>query len=315
MAAPHVVAVLGPTATGKSALALALAERLERSGLAIELVSVDSMQVYRGMDIGTAKPSASELAAVPHHLIDVLDPDEEGSVSWFQAEADVAMAALRARGATPMLVGGTGLYHRSVIDGLAIPGRFPEVTSGLELEPDTTALHRRLAELDPAAAARMEPTNRRRVVRALEVTIGTGRRFSSFGPGLESYPANDVVQVGLRVDRNDLGSRLEHRFDEQMRRGFLDEVSRLDARTAGWSRTAAQALGYRELRAHLAGEMDLDTAIATAIVRTRQFAVRQDRWFRRDPRVTWFDASEPNLVAAVLDHAESCRTSPIASLR
>ena len=166
-------------------------------------------------------------------------------------------------------------------------------------------LHRRLAELDPTAAARMEPANRRRIVRALEVTIGAGRPFSSYGPGLESYAPNDVVQVGLRVDRVGLEELLRRRLDLQMQQGFLGEVERLEARPAGWSRTAAQALGYRELRDHLAGRVELADALSTVVSRTRQFAVRQDRWFRRDPRVTWFDADATDLVDRVWAHAQS----------
>jgi tRNA dimethylallyltransferase len=184
-------------------------------------------------------------------------------------------------------VGGTGLYHRAVIDDLAIPGQFPDVRAELDAEPDTVALHRRLQELDPAAAARMEPTNRRRVVRALEVTVGSGRPFSSFGPGLETYPPTPFRQVGLWVPPDVVAARIEERYRAQLEVGFLDEVHDLAAAPGGLSRTARQALGYRELLAHLAGECDLDTALAEAISRTRRFARRQRVWFRRDPRVEW----------------------------
>jgi tRNA dimethylallyltransferase len=289
------LAIVGPTASGKSALALALAERTER----VELLSIDSMQVYRGMDIGTAKPSVEEQARVPHHLLDLLDPDEEASVSWFQAEASRVRDDLQERGATPLYVGGTGLYHRAVVDDLDIPGQWPDVAAELEAEPDTSGLHSRLTELDPVAAARMDPENRRRVVRALEVTIGGGRRFSDYGPGLDRYPPSDVVQIGLRVERAGTAARVAERFDHQLRAGLVDEVARLDERPQGWSRTAAQALGYRELLEHVRHGRPLDECRDLAISRIRRFATRQERWFRRDPRVTWVDADRGDLVDVV----------------
>jgi tRNA dimethylallyltransferase len=296
MAMMRPLAIVGPTASGKSALAMALAERTER----VELLSIDSMQVYRGMDIGTAKPSTEEQRRVPHHLLDLLDPDEEASVSWFQVEATRVRDDLQERGATPIYVGGTGLYHRAVVDDLDIPGQWPDVAAELQAEPDTAGLHSRLVELDPVAAARMEPENRRRVVRALEVTIGGGRRFSEYGPGLDRYPPSDVVQIGLRVERAVTATRVEERFDHQLRAGFVDEVSRLDQREEGWSRTASQALGYRELLEHVRDGRSLDECRDLAISRIRRFATRQERWFRRDPRVTWVDADRPDLVDVVL---------------
>ena len=181
------VALVGTTAVGKSALALAVARREPD----VEIVSVDSMQVYRGMDIGTAKPTVAERAEVPHHLIDVADPWDDFTLAWFARTARDAVADIEARGRRALLVGGTGLYLRAVIDDLDIPGRYPEAREALEQDPDTLGLHRRLADLDPVAAGRMEPTNRRRVVRALEVTVGSGRPFSSFGPRQISHrPAN-----------------------------------------------------------------------------------------------------------------------------
>ena len=253
-----------------------------------EIVTLDSMQVYRGMDIGTATPTAAEQAEVRHHLIDLVDPSEEFAVAEFQARATAAIDDIRGRGAVPVLVGGTGLYLRAVIDGLQIPGRYPDVRAGLEAEPDTEALHRRLAALDPVAAGRMEPNNRRRVVRALEVTVGSGRLFSSYGPGLGHYPPTPFVQVGLRWDRDRLDERIAARYERQMADGFLDEVRSLAEQPI--SRTASQALGYKELLRHVQGEMPLDEALDLAIVRTRRFARRQERWFRRDPRVQWLDA-------------------------
>ncbi len=276
--------VVGPTASGKSDLAIALARLVGGA----EIVALDSMQVYRGMYIGTATPTAAEQAEVPHHLIDLKDPSEEFAVAEFQARAVAAIDDIRSRDAVPVLVGGTGLYVRAVIDDLRIPGRYPEVRSELEAEPDTGALHRRLVDLDPIAAGRMEPTNRRRVVRALEVTIGSGRPFSSYGPGLAHYPATPFVQVGLHWDRDRLDERIAVRYRRQMAGGFLDEVRALAAGPI--SRTASQALGYKELLAHLRGELTLDEALDLAVARTRRFARRQERWFRRDPRIHWLDA-------------------------
>ena len=253
-----------------------------------EIVSLDSMQVYRGMDIGTATPTAAEQAEVPHHLIDLVDPSEEYAVAELQERAAAVIDEIRGRGGVPVLVGGTGLYARAVIDRLQIPGRYPEVRAELEAEPDTAALHRRLVELDPVAAGRMEPSNRRRIVRALEVTAGSGRLFSSYGPGLDHYPSTPFVQLGLRWDRESLDERIAARYERQLADGFLDEVRSLAERPI--SRTASQALGYKELLRHVRGEMTLDEALDLAVVRTRRFARRQERWFRRDPRVHWLDA-------------------------
>jgi len=290
---PTAILLVGPTASGKSAVAMALAARFP-----VEIVSVDSAQVYRGMDIGTAKPTVAEQADVPHHLIDLVDPAEEYDVARFQEDVADALEGIEQRGHRAVLVGGTGLYLRAATDGLTLPGRFPEVRAELDAEPDTVALHRRLLELDPVGAARMEPTNRRRVVRALEVTLGSGQPFSSFGPGLETYPRLDFPIVGLEVDRADLDARIERRFARQLEDGFLDEVRGLWARPTGLSRSAGQALGYRELLAHLDGELDLEDAVDLAISRTRRFARRQQRWFRRDPRLISVPAGH-NAVAAI----------------
>ena len=291
--------LVGPTASGKSALAMAAARHLGD----LEIVSVDSMQVYRGMDIGTAKPSAAEQAEIPHHLLDLVDPDADFSVTDYQAAARDAIAGIDARGHRALLVGGTGLYLRAVIDDLRFPGRFPAVAEELAGEPDTEALHRRLVALDPVAAARMEPTNRRRILRALEVTLGSGRPFSEGGPGLESYPPVPHVLVGLRLPRPALDDRIAARYRAQIDAGFLDEVRALADRPDGMSRTARQALGYRELLAHLDGEMPLVEAVELAILRTRRFARRQERWFRRDPRLAWVEppADEPANPMALLD--------------
>jgi tRNA dimethylallyltransferase len=286
---PSHLALVGPTASGKSAVALAVA----RDRPEVELVSVDSMQVYRGMDIGTAKPTPAEQAEVPHHLLDLADPDEEFTVVRWQREARAALAAIEGRGHRALLVGGTGLYLAALVDDLEIPGRWPELRSELEAEAATAgsaALHERLASLDPLAASRMEPSNTRRVVRALEVTIGSGRAFSSFGPGLGARPSTAFGIVGIDVPRPVLAERIEARYHAQLDAGFLAEVEALARRPAGLSRTAAQALGYRELLEHLTGARSLEDAVDLAVRRTRRFARRQRAWFARDPRIEWADA-------------------------
>jgi tRNA dimethylallyltransferase len=258
------------------------------------------MQVYRGMDIGTAKPTAAERAEVPHHLLDLVDPDEEFTVSEFQQAARGVLADIAGRGRRAVLVGGTGLYFRAVVDDLRLPGRFPAVRAELETEPDTEALHRRLVQLDPIAASRMEPSNRRRVVRALEVTLGSHRAFSSYGPGLEVYASLAHPVVGLRLDRHEVDRRVGARVHAQLAAGWVDEVRLLAERPGGLSVTAAQALGYGELLAYLRGETGLDEATEEIVARTRRFQRRQERWFRRDPRVTWVEAGH-NALAVTLD--------------
>lgn len=294
--APALVLV-GPTASGKSALALAVA----RLAGDVELVTADSMQVYRGMDIGTAKPTPAEQAEIRHHVLDVVEPHEPFSVSDHQRIARAALADIARRGRRALVVGGTGLYVQALLDGLTIPPHYPDVRAELERRADegvdaVVELHRRLAAVDPVAAGRMEPTNRRRVVRALEVTVGSGRPFSSFGAGVAHYPPSAHHIVGLDLDRPTLDARIEARYHRQLAEGFLEEVAGLLAAPAGLSVTAAQALGYKELAAHLRGECDRDEALALAIARTRRFARRQQRWFRRDPRLRWIDG------AAALDN-------------
>jgi len=264
----------------------------------IEIVSADSMQVYRGMDIGTAKPTLAEQKAVRHHLIDVVDPHEDFGVSRFQAEARAAIADIESRGGRPLLVGGTGLYIRAVVDDLDIPARYLDVRAELDTDPNTEALHAKLAELDPVGAGRMEKTNRRRVLRALEVTLGSGRPFSSFGPGMEKYPVSRWRQFGVDRDRETLYGRIHRRYDQQIEAGFLAEVRSIGSAAAGMSTTARQALGYKELLAHIANELSFEEAMDLARQRTRRFARRQQRWFRRDPRILWLDGAEDALALA-----------------
>ncbi len=281
-------ALVGVTASGKSEIALELARRRGDC----EIVSVDSMCVYRGMDIGTSKPDPEARAAVPYHLLDVVDPDEDFTVTRFQQAARAALAGIEGRGHHALLVGGTGLYLRCVVDDFTIPGRYPEVAAALEAELDegratVLELHARLAGLDPVGARRMEPTNRRRVVRALEVTLGSGRPFSEFGPGLEAYPATGTAQVGIALPPDEVDRRIAARFDAMVRAGLVHEVRALAARPAGISRTARQALGYREVLAHVEQGVPLEECLEEAVRRSRQFARRQAAWFRRDPRIVW----------------------------
>ena len=280
------IAIVGPTAAGKSALAMELA-RIDDS---IELLSVDSMQVYRGMDIGTAKPTISEQQEVRHHLIDMVEPKDSFTFVEYQNEYKKLLIELKSREAQPLLVGGTGLYLRAAIDDLTPPPQFPEVMAQLETEIDTELLHRRLVELDPAAAAKMDSKNRRRIARALEVTLGSGKPFSSFGPGLDKYEEAPYELIGIEIDRSLLDLRIVERYEMQMDLGFLDEVRRLS--DGEMSVTASQALGYKELLAYLRKETSLEEALATAIQRTKRFARRQQRWFRRDPRIHWIEFSD-----------------------
>jgi tRNA dimethylallyltransferase len=300
--------LVGATASGKSAMAMAIARVRAPE---VELVSVDSMQVYRGMDLGTAKPTADERAEVPHHVLDLVDPTEDFSVADHQRAVRAALADIEARGRRAILVGGTGLYVRAVVDDLSIPGRWPDIRRHLEAESDNEVLHRRLEALDPAAAARMEPGNRRRIVRALEVSMGSGHPFSSFGPGLGQYPPDVPFHLaGLRVEREVLRRRIDERFTGMLGAGLLDEVRRLP-RTL--SRTAGQALGYRELLRHVVEGAPLEACVEEAVRRTRQFARRQEAWFRRDPRIRWYDGEgeiDEVAVQVLGDWEDRCRTTP-----
>jgi tRNA dimethylallyltransferase len=258
----------------------------------VEIVSADSMQVYRAMDIGTAKPTASDRAAVAHHLIDVADPSEDWDVARFTVAASRAVADIEGRGHRALFVGGTGLYVHALVDRFAVPGRWPAIGRDLEQEPDTGALYRRLQALDPEAAARMEPGNRRRVVRALEVTMGSGRPFSSYGPGVGAFPPTNWRLAGVWLPRQVVATRVAQRFAAMLEAGLVEEVRALATGTPGLSRTARQALGYRELLSHVERGVPLEEAASEAVRRTRQFARRQRMWWRRDPRVRWFGAAE-----------------------
>jgi tRNA dimethylallyltransferase len=280
------VVILGPTASGKSDTAMAVARTTNT-----EIVVCDAMQVYRGMDIGTAKPTLTDRTEVPHHCVDLVEATERFTVSDYQLAARAAVADITSRGANALVVAGTGLYLTALIDELEFPGEYPQVRKELEGERRVEVLYRRLEELDPLAASRIEPTNRRRIERALEVTIGSGKPFSSFGPGTGAYPDNGVTQIGILWPREVLAARVEARVHRMMEAGFLAEVKTL-VESRALSHTACQALGYAELIDHLHGECSLDEAVSDIIVHTRQFAVRQERWFRRDPRIRWITVNE-----------------------
>jgi tRNA dimethylallyltransferase len=278
------LALVGPTASGKTEAALAIAPHL-----GAEIVSVDSMLVYRGMDVGTGKPTAEQRAAVPHHLLDLAEPSERFTVARFQ---ELARGVLRSV-ARPLLVGGSGLYLRAVADDLAFPPEDPVVRASLEAEADdlgAEALYRRLAEMDPVAAARIEPGNVRRIIRALEVTAISGAPFSSFAASWDRYDADRVRPAGIRLDREAQRARIAERVLAMLENGWLDEVQALMDRGFGAWLTASQAIGYAELADHLDGRLSLDEAAERTVKRTKELARRQMAWFRRDPRIRWFDA-------------------------
>jgi len=287
---PPLLALVGPTAAGKTGAGISVAELL-----GAEIVSVDSMLVYRGMDVGTAKPTAAQRARVPHHLLDVAEPSEPFSVARYQELAREAIAGIRGRGRRVLLVGGSALYERAVVDDLGFPGTDAGTRKGLEAEAavvGAAGLHERLAASDPAAAARIEPGNVRRTVRALEVAQLTGQPFSSFAGGWEMYEAHRVRAAGISMPGPVLRTRIEARVAEMLERGWLDEVRGLVERGFGSWLTSAQAIGYAELARHLAGELTLDAAVAGTVKRTRALARRQLAFFRRDPRIRWFEAGE-----------------------
>ena len=294
----RVAAVVGPTATGKSDLAVALAQQLGG-----EIVNADSMQLYTGMDIGTAKLPVADRGGVEHHLLDVWPVPKSAAVAEYQELARAAIGEIAARGRIPVLVGGSGLYLRGALDRLEFPGESPELRARLYAELDEhgpAELHRRLAEADPAAAASILPSNARRIVRALEVIELTGGPFIATMPGFDSI--YDTVYVGL--DRDDLDERVEQRVHRMMKLGFLDEIRGLLPAGLRSSPTAAKALGYAQLLAVMdddgAVTGDLDEAVAITVRATRRFVRRQRSWFRRDPRIHWLDGAAPGLVQQAL---------------
>jgi tRNA dimethylallyltransferase len=293
-----VVAVVGATASGKTALALDLAEHLGG-----EIVNTDSMQVYRGMDIGTAKLPQAERRGIRHHLMDVLEVTAPATVAEFQGWAREVIEDCTQRQVTPVLVGGSALYTRAILDKFEFPGTDRGVRARLEGELATVgaeALHDRLAALDPAAAAQVGPSNGRRVVRALEVIEITGRPFSASLPEPD-YHYDRAVQIGVDIDREALDRRIEQRVYDMWSAGFVDEVRSLAGKGLREGRTAKRALGYQQVLAHLDGELSEEEAKEQTVSRTRRFARRQDSWFRKDSRITWVRYDDPERTAKALD--------------
>ena len=283
------LALVGPTASGKTEASIGIAKLLDA-----EILCVDSMLVYRGMDVGTAKPSPEQRAAIPHHLLDLVDPSEPFSVAQFQSLARNVVREVRARGGHPLLVGGGGLYYRAVVDGLRFPGTEPAVRRLLASEAlaiGGEALHDRLASFDPVAAGKIPPANVRRTVRALEVSAITGRSFSTYAEAWERYPSGVVRAAGIELPRPVLHRRIEQRVMGIMP-GLLEECRRLLDDGFGRFLTSTQAIGYAEVVACAEGRLGEDEAAASTIRRTKALARRQLSWLRRDPRIEWFAAGE-----------------------
>ena len=304
--AARVVSIVGPTASGKTGLGIAIARRLAERGERAEIVNADAYQMYRGMDIGTAKPPAEEQAAVPHHLIDIIDPDDTMTVARFQQLARRTIAELQSRGIRPILVGGSGLYARAAIDDISFPGTDPKIRERLErreLEEGAGVLFEELRAKDPQAAARMDPRNPRRTIRALEVIELTGRPYSATLPRYRYVVAS--VQIGLDLDRADLDRRIDIRTAQMREAGFLDEARRLRPHMG---LTASRALGYQQMFDLLDGLWDERDAWADVAQKTKRLARKQMGWFGRDPRIHWLQALNPALVdnaMAIIDHADA----------
>jgi tRNA dimethylallyltransferase len=299
---PPLVAVVGPTAAGKTALSLDLAERLGG-----EVVNTDAMQVYRGMDIGTAKLPLEERRGIPHHLLDLLEVTETASVAAFQAMARAVVEECRDRGVTPVLVGGSALYTRAVLDRFEFPGTDPGLRASLEAElaeAGGAVLHERLARVDPEAAAKIGPANSRRVVRALEVVALTGRPFAASLPA-PTYHDPRTVQVGVRIPRPVLDQRIEARVRSMWDDGLVEEVRRLAGAGLREGRTADRALGYQQVLAFLDGDLTEQEALERTVVATRRFARRQGAWFDKDPRVRWVDWDDPQRVARAVEAVQA----------
>jgi tRNA dimethylallyltransferase len=297
---PRVIAVVGPTAAGKSALGLALAHELGG-----EVVNADSMQLYRGMDIGTAKLSPSEREGVPHHVLDIWDVRQPASVAEYQTIARAAIADIAARGRVPILVGGSGLYVRAVLEEFDFPGTDPAIRARLEeslAASGPAPLYARLRDLDAVAAASILPSNGRRIVRALEVIEMTGAPFTASLP--EPAPLYPSVQIGVDRDGAELDERIAARVAHMWAAGLLDEVRHLEARGLRDGRTASRALGYQQALAQLDGALSQAQAQDETVRATRRFVRRQRSWFRRDPRVVWLDGASPALVADALAAAQ-----------
>ena len=291
------IVICGATATGKSDLAIALASELNA-----EIINADSMQIYKGMDIGTAKLPVSERAGIAHHMLDVLEVSQDSTVAWYQEQARAAIADIHGRGKDAIVVGGTGLYIKSILDELNFPDTDPVVRAGLELELATIGLNplfERLEKLDPAAAIAIDRANSRRVIRALEVIAITGKPFTANLPREASTRYPDAVQFGLVMDRDHLGERISQRVDRMWELGFVEEVEKLIKNGITTGRTAQLALGYSQLIAMQNGLWSEEEAKEDTKRATRQYARRQETWFSRDERITWISQAQPRFETAM----------------
>ncbi len=298
------VVVCGATATGKSDLAIALAQEINA-----EIVNADSMQIYKGMDIGTAKLSIEQRAEITHHMLDVLDVTQDSTVAWYQEHARAAISDIHARGKNAIVVGGTGLYIKAILDDLNFPDTDPVVRASLELELATVgidALFKRLEKLDPAAAIAIDRANSRRVIRALEVIAITGKPFTANLPREASSRYPDAIQLGLVMNREDLSERIALRVDHMWEIGFVEEVDALIGAGITNGRTAQLALGYSQLIAAKNGVLSQDEAKEDTKRATRQYARRQETWFSRDERIQWISQEQPRLETA-LKHLEKIK--------
>jgi tRNA dimethylallyltransferase len=287
------VVIAGATATGKSSLSVELAQAIDA-----EIINADSMQVYRGMDIGTAKISFEERQGIPHHMLDVLDVNQDSTVAWYQSGAREVIDEIHSRGKSVVMVGGTGLYIKAVIDELNFPDTDPMVRHTLNKEAEELgidAMFARLEKLDPAAAIAIDRANLRRIIRALEVIEITGKPFTANLPREESIRYPDARQFGLVMDRELLSTRIDERVNTMFEEGFVEEVQKLMPAGLLEGRTAQRALGYSQIVSHLQGEVSLDAAIEETKRATRQYARRQETWFSRDARIKWISTRQPRL--------------------
>ena len=287
------VVIAGATATGKSSLSVELAQAIDA-----EIINADSMQVYRGMDIGTAKISVEERQGIPHHMLDVLDVNQDSTVAWYQSGARDVIDEIHSRGKSVVMVGGTGLYIKAVIDELNFPDTDPMVRHTLNKEAEALgidAMFARLEKLDPAAAIAIDRANLRRIIRALEVIEITGKPFTANLPREESIRYPDARQFGLVMDRDLLSTRIDERVNTMFEKGFVEEVQKLMPAGLLEGRTAQRALGYSQIVSHLQGEVSLDAAIEETKRATRQYARRQETWFSRDARIKWISTRQPRL--------------------
>jgi tRNA dimethylallyltransferase len=303
-----VIAIVGPTAAGKSALSIRLAHALGG-----EIINADSMQLYRGMDIGTAKLTMAERDGIPHHVLDLWDVREPASVAAYQRIARAAIDDIRARGGIPILVGGTGLYVRAVLEHFDFPGTDPELRTALEAEladAGPAVLHARLSIRDPAAASRILASNGRRIVRALEVIELTGKPFAAALPA--PRPAYESIQLGVDTDTAVLDLRIAARVEQMWAAGFLDEVRALADAGLRSGLTASRALGYQQVLGYLDGAYGEDQAAVDTVTGTRRLVRRQRKWFRRDPYIRWLDGADPHLPAHGLDALRDAGVAPVA---